>query len=233
MKSLRIISGSALLLLLIAGLFVYRASFARAFGIVGDFFRRAIDPSFSYAELVRLKVENKSLLFEVSKSRDASPSIASSRFLEGSVYSRYPSNERSLVVINQGTTNGIAVGMPVFADAEGNFLFGRVSAVRDFQSEVQTLSDAAWKSSVEIGDKKIKALFVGGNSPHLELAPKEGEWKEGDSVRNVSPDFPLGVLLGTVGKVKEDANAIWKQATVALSAVPLDVVRLYVLIRFP
>lgn len=233
MKSLRIISGSVLLLLAIAGLFIYRAPFVRILGAVGDSFRRVTDPSFSYAEVERLKIENRSLQMEVSKSQNASPPIVSSRLLEGSVYSRYPSNERSLVVIDRGRTDGVAVGMPVFADAEANLLFGKISSVRDFQSEVQTLSDAAWKSSVEIGDKKIKALFVGGNSPHLELAPKEGEWKEGDLVRNISPDFPLGVLLGTVGKVKEDPNAIWKQATVALSVMPSDVVRLYILIRFP
>ena len=227
------ISGSVALALAILGLLVYRTSFVRVLGTVGDFFRRATDSSFSYAELKRLKIENKSLLMEVLKSRKALPFIAASRFLEGSVYSRYPSNERSLVVIDRGAQDGVVVGMPVFADVEGNLLFGKISSVRDSQSEVRTLSDATWKSSVEIGDKKIKALFVGGNFPHLELAPKEGEWKEGDAVRNVSPDFPLGVLLGTVGKVKEEANAIWKQATVVLSVAPSDVTRLYMLTRFP
>lgn len=222
MKSLRIISGSALLLLIILGIFVYR-----------PLFREIIAPSFSYEELERLRIENQGLAIEILKLRSTEKSAPPGKFLEARVYSLYPSNERNFFILDKGANNGIALGMPVFADSTGNLLLGKISSVRRFESEVQTLFDVAWKSSVAVGEKKVKALYVGGNSPHLELISHDAELKEGDRIMNINPDFPLDVVLGTVGEVKENSNALWREATIVGAWTPEDVTRVYILTNFP
>ncbi len=222
MKSLRIISGSTLLILVILGIFIYR-----------PLLRGMVAPSFSYKELERLRIENQGLAIEILKLRSTERSLSTDKFLEAHVYSLYPSNERKFFVLDKGINDGIVAGMPVFADSSLNLLLGKISSVRRFQSEVQTLFDVAWKSSVAVGEKKVKALYVGGNSPHLELIPHDAELKEGDRIMNTNPDFPLDVVLGTVGEIQENSRTLWREAMIAGAWTSEDVTRVYILTNFP
>ncbi len=70
-----------------------------------------------------------------------------------------PSNFEASVVVDKGTAQGIADGMPV---VDGNGLVGRVVQVSRSQSTVQLLTDVRTVVSVQLGTTGNLATLVGG-----------------------------------------------------------------------
>jgi len=201
MRSLRFIAP----LLLAAGflflIFFYRAE-------INDFFSRSrgivvgvLDGTFNYSEFLRLRAENAGL--RATSELGASTSVAG-------VYSRYPFNDRRLIVINLGERDGVKIGMPVLASEK--VILGRITAVRHTQATVQTLFDPEWRESVAIGENLVKALLKGGLPPTLELIDREARIAEGASVFNLSPELPLHFFLGKVSGVRAVAGEPWQKA---------------------
>ncbi|MEK7542835.1 MAG: rod shape-determining protein MreC [Patescibacteria group bacterium] len=134
------------------------------------------------------------------------------RYFEADLYSKYPFNDKEILVIDAGSDDGMKVGMPVFL--RENILIGRISSIKKTQSEVETIFNSSWRSSVFIGSRKIKAVLRGGKSPILELVPKNAVLEKGDSVANSSPNFPLGAYIGTVLNIYNDGSDLWFTADV-------------------
>lgn len=170
-------------------------------------------------------VENKAL-----RSAKSFSFTRNRHYLEASLYSRYPFNDKEILVIDAGSDDGIKEGMPVFL--RENVLLGKISSTKKTQSEVETIFNSAWRSSVFIGSKKIKAVLHGGKSPILELVPKGTVLERGDLVVNSSPDFPLGAYIGTVLNIYNDGSDLWFTADVDIGYSIQDAENVFVAADF-
>lgn len=225
--------GSALIVLGIVGIFLFRTPITGYLLSSSLALRGMADPAFSYAAFLSLRGQNEGLKAEVERLKEEAGHAVSKNLLEARVFSRFPANTRSSITVARGSEDGVKEGMPVFADAEKTLLVGRVARVAGSQSEVYTFFDSEWKSSVEVGSKKIKALLVGGNPAHIDLLPKDAVIAAGDPVINVSPDYPMGILMGLVGDIETQTNDIWQKAHLDSSVLPDALDRVFIATEFP
>ncbi|MCP6719882.1 MAG: rod shape-determining protein MreC [Patescibacteria group bacterium] len=168
------------------------------------------DGAFDYQRFRDLELENQGLLAKLGKLEEGVIISEHFSYQVGQVYSRYPFNDRRFVVINIGARDGIEPGMPVLINE--NILLGKVKDVLRSQSVVETVFNPEWRSSVIIGSEDTKALLKGGTPPSLDLISLGANINLGDEVLNISPDFPLNLLIGTIGEVKPVSNEAWLAA---------------------
>jgi len=178
-----------------------------------------------YARLVR---ENELLKFELQK-QETKESNKEGRMAR--VYSRYPFNDKERMIIDLGESDGVDVGNPVLTK-EG-YLIGRISDIRGSQSEVQTVYDPEWKSSVAVGNSGNKAVIKGSQPPKLELLPKEAEVKKDDPIFNIDPGYPYQNLIGRIGSINDVPEEIWRRASVQIPYNINDIDKVIVLTSFP
>lgn len=138
--------------------------------------------------------------------------IRKRHYLETRLYSRYPFNDKGVIVVAAGLDDGVRPDMPVMA-REG-VLLGRVSNVKQTQSEVETIFNPAWRSSVYIGKKNVKAVLRGGEVPTIEFVPKETVISKGEAITNGSPSLPLGAFLGTISLARAVNSDLWQSANI-------------------
>lgn len=231
MKSLHTILSSVVLFILLIGGIVYRQPLIQILHNAHLLGEGAVDSTFSYQAFRDLQIENVALKDAAVRTQQGESRSAGNTYTEARVYSRYPFSDRKWIIIDKGSDSGIREGMPVLLQ-EG-ILVGRISAVHRTQSEVQTVFDPAWRSSSVVGASSTKSLFQGGNPPHLEFIPKDVVLMEGDAIRNVSPEYPIGLFLGNVKKMDSADGEVWKRAEVAPPYILEDVDRVRILINFP
>jgi|GEM_PF-796533 len=147
------------------------------------------------------------------------------------LYSRYPFNDKNLITIEGGEQDGLARYMPALF-REGALL-GKITNVSRTQSEIETIFDSAWRSSVYIGSSKIKAVLRGGDTPTLEFIPKDAKIQKGDAVVNSSPDFPLNLFIGSISSISDKENELWMSADVNTGYSFDDVKSVFVITNFP
>ncbi len=228
-KSPRFFLGILFIVVLLLTTFFYRNETLSFLGVIR---------SFQYEELEALELENLVLRAEVEELREKSDAVGDS-YVEAKVYSRYPFNDRRSVVVNLGGKDGIRKGMPVLA-REG-VLLGKVKSVFGRQSLVETIFDPAWRSSAIIGGPGgsgessvgVKALVEGGINPSLTLISKESIIVPGDRVWNISPEFPFGLLLGELSKVKPTSDDIWLAAELHTLYDFEDLTKVLIVTNFP
>jgi rod shape-determining protein MreC len=190
-------------------------------------------PINNYENLEKLKLENISLKQQLAAVRDPL-SVKKDDLFEyfaAEVYSRYPFSDRGRLLINAGTRDGLREGLPVLA--EKGILLGKISAVKQTQSEVQTIFDNSWRESVAIGKTKTRALLQGGNWPELHFIEPGAVVVSGDEVVNLSPELPFGIFVGQALNPEKDKSNIWQRARLS---IPYDVDtldRVFVILNFP
>ncbi|OGG40985.1 hypothetical protein A3A21_01295 [Candidatus Jorgensenbacteria bacterium RIFCSPLOWO2_01_FULL_45_25b] len=205
------------------------------------------DQSFRYEKTLQLEVERDLLRNEVAifKNRALSKDdvLSGSQYTSAPLYSLYPYQDKSLLVIEFGSSDGARLGSPVFAFPR--VLLGEISSVRDTQSEVKTIFDTRWVSSVVIEpdpkrplterreEEPARGVLKGGLSPHVELVPKYAFVEEGDLVINTSPKFPYGTILGIVEKAELGGENFWSRIVVRPFFELDDIYRVFVLASFP
>lgn len=229
MKTLRGLLATAVLIGAFILFLLYRSSVANAFWGARGAMEGLWGSAYNYRAFKTLQLENESLKSAPTvKNTRAAPA---DKALEAQVYSHYPFNDKNALIIDKGAQDGVRPGMPVLA-AQG-VLLGRVTSVKDRMSEVITIFDPAWKSSVVVGEHRVKAVLQGANNPRLELIPKDAVIKEGDEIKNVSPEYPMGLRMGTIGAARLDEKKVWQIAdiSVAFSVEELDTV--LVVTNFP
>jgi rod shape-determining protein MreC len=140
------------------------------------------------------------------------------------ITSRDPSNFVSEVGIDAGTDDGVRVGMPVVANAEGaGALAGTVISVTEDTARVRFIVDT--RSSVIALDQASRALgdirgqaggqLVMSNVPVTEaVEPGDTIVSAGLALGEEASRYPGGLLIGTVQAVEEDANALTQTAFV-------------------
>lgn len=179
--------------------------------------------------LVRtLTLENQRLRAELFARSSTSQALAEG-LVEVPVHSRYPFNDKHRLTIARGSMDGVSVGMPVLA-APG-VLAGVVAETRRRQSEVQTIFDPSWNSSVTIGE--VKAVLRGGSSPFLDLIPESSDLTEGTLVRNIDATLPYGLVLGEIGTITRASHNSWQRAVLRVGFAPEHLSRVLLMVEYP
>lgn len=189
------------------------------------------DRSFDYQKLWDLKLENQKLRAQLGAVEERPITSGRFSYRVARVYSRYPFNDRRLIVIDVGSEDSVVSGMPVLVGE--NVLLGRIKNVRRTQSVVETIFNPEWRSSVAIGPDASKALLKGGVPPFLDLIPRDAAIDSGNQVVSLSPDFPLHLVIGTVGSVEPVLNDVWLSARLETPYQLEDVSKVFIILDFP
>ncbi|MDP2705635.1 MAG: rod shape-determining protein MreC [bacterium] len=208
MRSLTKFLSFFILILFLVSLFFFRDSFYNLF----LFFEK--EPVIDYERLYQeLSAENEylhSLLDDKEKNDSLPASLKSAR-----IYSRYPFADHSFLIVDLGAKDGIVEGMPVLV--KERILLGKIVKVKSSFSEIQTIFDPAWRSSAGIGSQRTKALLIGGLTPDLELIEPTAIVNDGDSIINISPDFPFGLVIGKLKNLDKPLSQPWFKAELEVS----------------
>lgn len=128
---------------------------------------------------------------------------------------------RETVTLNQGTDNGINVGLPIVS-SEG-VLVGKITSVKNNISEACLLYNPDCRLAVTVAGQGATLGVARGDlglTVLIELIPQNREIKEGDLIvtSGVEGNMPAGLLIGKVNRVIKESNELWQQAIVDPSA---------------
>jgi rod shape-determining protein MreC len=190
------------------------------------------------AELTEAAHENAQLrdLLKISKALDM-------KVLPARITGRDPSNFAWEVGIDAGTRDGVRVGMPVVASASGTgALAGTIVQANDATALVRFIVDT--RSSVIALDQQTRAMGeitgqLGGQLLFVKV-PVTERLAEGDTVvsagLSVAPGaqsgYPKGLLIGRMGAVETDANALTQTGFVRPAVDPRAIERVLVVLEF-
>jgi rod shape-determining protein MreC len=190
------------------------------------------------AELTEAAHENAQLrdLLKISKALDM-------KVLPARITGRDPSNFAWEVGIDAGTRDGVRIGMPVVASASGTgALAGTIVQANDATALVRFIVDT--RSSVIAVDQRTRALGeitgqLGGQLLFVKV-PVTERLAEGDTVvsagLSVAPgaqsSYPKGLLIGRIGAVETDANALTQTGFVRPAVDPRAIERVLVVLEF-
>jgi cell shape-determining protein MreC len=125
------------------------------------------------------------------------------------VYSRYPFNLKSEILIAAGRNSGVNVGDVALYQGS---LLGSVEKVFADSALVQTIFDNRFKAPVRIGSSGTDALLVGGPEPQLTLIPQSAGVAQNDQVYAAGENFPYGATLGALQDLSGSADNIYRSA---------------------
>jgi rod shape-determining protein MreC len=190
------------------------------------------------AELTEAAHENAQLrdLLKIGKALDM-------KVLPARITGRDPSNFAWEVGIDAGTRDGVRVGMPVVASASGTgALAGTIVQATDATALVRFIVDT--RSSVIALDQQTRAMGeitgqLGGQLLFVKV-PVTERLAEGDTVvsagLSVAPGaqsgYPKGLLIGRMGAVETDANALTQTGFVRPAVDPRAIERVLVVLEF-
>lgn len=164
----------------------------------------SVQKEFSYRNLLEYKLNMSSPTSSLLTFKNDYFSEGGFNYVKVRVFSNYPFNDYSRLVIEGGKDKGLKSNMPVLVSQ--NILLGRIIEVREKTSVVETFFDASWKSSVIIGKEKIKGLLKGGINPEIDFVLEDAKVEEKDIVYNADSKFPFGLEIGQVGEGKKKNN---------------------------
>ncbi|OGZ52820.1 MAG: hypothetical protein A3B25_01030 [Candidatus Ryanbacteria bacterium RIFCSPLOWO2_01_FULL_48_26] len=167
------------------------------------------------AENERLKAE----LAELQNIKSQLP-LKPEKGLEAIVYSRYPLNFKSELLVNAGAREKISKGRAVIF---GGMLIGKVSEVFEETSLVQTVFDERFQLAVRIGKDGAQALLQGGSFPTLSLISPTETIQPGDIVYSTGVDFPYGLPVAEIKDVRVSDDKLFQISTLD---IPYDIGRI-------
>ena len=129
-------------------------------------------------------------------------------------YVQYPFGFKNEVLLDAGTTQGVAVGKTV--TFQGIFL-GSVTDVFPKNSVVQTIFDPTFKMPVRIGNDGYDALLVGGPDPKATSIAKKAALQSGDIVYAAASGFPYGLPIGIVNTTSTSGDNLFMEASISLA----------------
>lgn len=126
------------------------------------------------------------------------------------------------IIINRGTRDGIAAGMPV---ATGQGLVGRVIQVSANASRVLLISDPSSSVSARLQNTRDEGAVVGQTSGALlmEFIPLDSQLRDGELVitSGLGGNFPPDLVIGQVTNVRLAPSGLYQIAQVR-SLISLD-----------
>lgn len=157
--------------------------------------------------------ENENLKTQIAILRDAKSQLPNSLRgkTEAFVYSKYPFNLKSELMINVGRSGGVEEGSAVIFRGD---LIGKIIKIFDAASLAVTVFDSRFQVAVRVGEKATEALFVGGNRPKLTLIPKSAKLAVGDRIYSAGQGFSYGLPMGEVADVSISPDQSFMEAGV-------------------
>ena len=171
-------------------------------------------------ENIRLKEENKKLLYWINKSEHLVQenkmlkkemnfiSPLTNRYWSGYIVADNGGVFSRSILVRLGSKNGIKKG---FVAMYNSGLLGRIEAVAENTSQILLLTDYASRVPVLVGEKRLLGIVQGDNNPLLKLIalPEGAQVAVGDyvSTSGHSGVYPPGLAVGTV--VRVDKEDVW------------------------
>ncbi|HUX35497.1 MAG TPA: rod shape-determining protein MreC [Candidatus Paceibacterota bacterium] len=179
-----------------------------------------------------LALENESLKTEIAKLQimRSTSSSGTSGMLQVFVYSNYPFNLKSQLLVSGGAGDGVKTGQPVFVSSPSSIpvLIGKVTEVFAKDSLVETIFDSNFQLSVKVGSAGVSSLLKGGNSPRLTLMPKDAKVNEGDAVYSSEQDYPFGMPLGLAKNISLSSGQFFEEADLETAYNPNDLQSVFI-----
>jgi len=120
------------------------------------------------------------------------------------------------LIIDKGSEDGVVFGFPVITQQKS--LVGKVTQVYESTSKIQLLTSKDNSFDVEIFEKEIYGLAKGKGNFNLllELIPREKEINLTDKIITTAlgGNFPKGLLVGEIKKVKKSDVASFQEAEI-------------------
>ncbi|MEP7162884.1 MAG: rod shape-determining protein MreC [Candidatus Moraniibacteriota bacterium] len=189
-------------------------------------------------ENASLKKENLRLTGEVARLRSFETENTTLReithldgdgkntMVNAEVVGRDVSGFSTTLTINRGSSQGIAVGMPVIG--VGRVLVGRTISVFPFTSVVELLSHPESITSAALVSTDSKGVVRGdhGLGMIFDLALQSESLKPGEAVvtSGLGDGFPHGLLIGTIESIHPSSDRLFQQAIV-ISPIRFDALR--------
>jgi len=166
---------------------------------------------------------------------------AAQAYTAAPVYSRYPFNVKSELLVGVGSRDGVAPGAIAVVAASSSVsavhgtpapfvLLGTVLTVSETDAVIETVFDPRLTFAVRVGAAAADALFEGGASPKLTTIAKGAAVAPGNAIVAAAAGFPYGLAVGTVSGVADSGSQPFREAAVA---VPYDVSGLRVVFIIP
>ncbi len=173
----------------------------------------------SDTDATNLAAQNEVLAAQLAKLQVVASQLpsASSSLIRAMVYSRYPLNFKSELLIDAGANSNVVPGRAVLFQG---VLVGTIYKVFADGSIVQTVFDPNFRMPVRIGGAAagngggVDGLFQGGAEPAVVSIDKSAAIKAGDIIYSATPGIPYALPIGVVGDVSVAANSLFQQATV-------------------
>lgn len=150
---------------------------------------------------------------QLNSIRQAKPDDA---FVSAGVIARDPSNQKDLVAIDRGRSDGIREGMIVLT-RQGS-LVGSVTRVLDDVAWVTVITDPTGAASAVIQSSRVQGVVAGSADGTLtmEFVEDTADVKEGDLVltSGVGGRHPAGEVIGRVVEVSNAAQELFQSVHV-------------------
>ena len=145
--------------------------------------------------------------------------------LSAEVISRDMNGISMSLTLNRGSSDDIAVGMPVVVGA-GNII-GRISAVHLTSSEVRLLSHAESTVAARIAGSSVQGVIRGDHGLGLvfDLALSEEALEPGVPLvtSGLGDSLPKGLSIGKIREVRQSSDRLFQQATITVPMAFSDV----------
>jgi rod shape-determining protein MreC len=135
-------------------------------------------------------------------------------FITAQIVGRDPSQWFNTVIINQGTSDGVQMDMPVVS-AEG--VVGQVRNASPHFAKILLANDPNSAIDVLLQESRVQGIVKGnGKGFDLQYVLKNNEVNVGDTVltSGMGGVFPKGLPLGTVEKVVRNRRGMFQQIEV-------------------
>lgn len=178
--------------------------------------QRNIELSAELAKLRRARAENAELrnLLKLKPRPDF-------KLLAAEIVGKTASGERNLMTLDRGMSEGVRVGMAVITDAG---LIGRVFATSSSFALVESLINTTVKVAAKVERSRVEGIIGWDGGPNLLMrgVPKALDVEIGDKIvtSEYSVYFPSDVPIGTVTKLEDEPNSLFRRIIVAPDAMP-------------
>jgi rod shape-determining protein MreC len=180
------------------------------------------------ALLQEAQIENETLRRQL----DFKSSVPSLRLLSAEVIGHDPSGLQQYLIIDRGAEDGVALAMPVLADAG---LVGRISEVSANSAKVMLISDPSSSVSAIVQRTRATGIVRGSVSGQLTMyyLPPGESVAPGDVVltSGLGGNFPRRLVIGQVASVSHADVDMFQEAEVVAPLALRDLEQVMVLLN--
>ena len=170
----------------------------------------------SSTDAAALAAENESLKARLAVLQDVAAQLPRDHAngIRAMVYSRYPFNFKSELLVDAGSDDGVAAGDAATYDG---ILVGTVTKVFPREALVTTAFDDGFRIAARIGSAGYDALLAGGAAPLATSIVKSAKVAPGDIVYSAAPDLPYGMPIAVVQATGTSPDGLFETASLGFA----------------